>query len=84
MPQPPHPKRARVLVVDDDELCRRHLMRLLEYQGHEALPASDAQTALGILREGKADVIITDLCMPDMQGPDLIRRAKKIDAHVPC
>ncbi len=84
MPQTSHLNRARVLVVDDDDLCRRHLIRLLQYQGHEAVPASDAQTALDLLRQGKVDVLITDLCMPDMQGTELIRRARKIDSHVPC
>lgn len=83
-PKPANQRTARVLVVDDDDLCRRHLVRLLEYQGHEAIPAPNAKTALDILRSGKADVVITDLCMPDMQGTELIRRAKEIDKHVPC
>ena len=76
-------RKARVLVVDDNEACRRNLSRLLEFRGYEAVGAPDAATARSIIAGGGADVMITDLCMPDTDGIELIRQARKIDDRVP-
>jgi DNA-binding NtrC family response regulator len=75
---------VRVLVVDDDDACRRTLCRLLEARGYEPVEAENALVALRLLEKRSAEVLITDLCMPDMSGIDLIRRVKALDACLPC
>ena len=79
----PQPK-ARVLIVDDDPLCCRHLERLLAYEGYDSLCASNAQDALALVEKSDVDVVITDLCMPDLCGTDLIRCIGEKKPNLPC
>ena len=59
----------RVVLVNDDRLQRLHLCRLLESEGHAALPFQGAVEALeGLQRMPPPDLIITDLNMPGMDG----------------
>ncbi|MCB9898837.1 MAG: response regulator [Planctomycetes bacterium] len=62
----------RVLVVEDDPTCRRSLARNLKLAGYEVLGAQDGVEALEILQNHGADVVVTDLLMPNMDGVDLI------------
>lgn len=61
-----------VLIVDDDEPLRNLLSRHLMRAGFEALHASDGIEALAVLRETLPKVIISDLQMPRMSGPEFI------------
>ena len=63
---------SRILLIDDEEAIRAPTARLLELMGHEVLTAGDGEVALKIWREQGADLVITDLCMPDMSGLELI------------
>ena len=64
----------RILVIDDDEPLRSVLRRALERAGYDALEAADGRAALEVLRlqDGRVDVIVTDIVMPDMEGIELI------------
>jgi len=68
---------ARVLVVDDHEDVRISLRRILEDAGHVVLDAVDGATAIGLLRDAKVDLVITDLFMPGQDGIVTIRRIRK-------
>ena len=68
---------ARVLVVDDHEDVRISLRRILEDAGHVVLDAVDGATAIGLLRDTKVDLVITDLFMPGQDGIVTIRRIRK-------
>jgi CheY-like chemotaxis protein len=63
---------SRVLVVDDNaDLCET--MRLiLEHEGYEVRCANEGRRAIALLREWHADVLITDLFMPDYDGFEMI------------
>jgi CheY-like chemotaxis protein len=62
--------RARVLVVDDDELVSRALARSL--REFDVVVALDARSALSSIERGERfDVIVCDLMMPNMTGMDL-------------
>ena len=66
----------RILVVDDSELSRALIQRLLERQGYSVLTAVDgAEGAVVALRE-HPDVVVTDLDMPVMDGYQLARLLK--------
>ena len=62
----------RVLVVEDDQTCRRSLSRNLKLAGYQVLGAQDGVEALEILQSHGADIVVTDLLMPNMDGVDLI------------
>ncbi len=59
---------GRILVVDDQEPIRALLCTALEGDGHEVLEASNGRLGLELYRERSADLIITDIVMPEMDG----------------
>ena len=63
---------ARILVIDDQESMRLLLRHVLEGAGHEVLEASNGRLGLAVYREQSADLIITDILMPEMNGLDLM------------
>ena len=73
---PPEIEQARVLVVDDDEVSRKSVCRVLSRQGHRATAARDGFHALNLLERDTYDVLLTDLVMDDMSGLELLERAK--------
>ena len=70
----------RILIVDDNEFGRDLLARMLTQQGHivEVLPgASEAQTRLLDLNSPTIDLILLDVLMPGMSGPELLHWLKQ-------
>jgi DNA-binding NtrC family response regulator len=63
---------ATILVIDDQEPIRALLRIALEGAGHEVREASDGRRGLARYRERAADLIITDLLMPEMTGLELL------------
>ena len=77
-----HPKRARILVVDDDE-CIRGLLKLhLCNAGYEVVVTDDAIAAGHLLLQGIPDLMITDVCMPYMDGFEFLS-AIRADGTLP-
>lgn len=67
------PNRGRVLLVDDDERVLRSCARLLG-ESYDVLVASDGAEAIAMLESGStADVVVTDVAMPDVGGRELHR-----------
>jgi len=64
---------VRVLVVDDEENQRTGLASMISAWGYETRTAADGQEALEILAEFPAEVMVTDLMMPRMDGAALLR-----------
>jgi CheY-like chemotaxis protein len=65
---------ARVLIVDDDEVVRLLMTALLEGMHHEPVAVQNGVDALRSHSERPADLVITDIYMPDMDGLELIRK----------
>ena len=67
----------RILFVEDDDDVRNATARNLREFGFEIVPAEDGEDALRILREqpGAFDVVISDVSMPVMNGPEMLRAA---------
>ncbi len=63
---------ARILVIDDDVKLRELIRRFLEGAGYEVIIAENGRVALDIQRQTPADVIITDIFMPEKQGTEII------------
>jgi CheY-like chemotaxis protein len=64
----------RLLVVDDNEDMRQSMKRLLERFGYEVQIASDGARALQMQQASAAEVLITDIFMPDTDGLETISR----------
>ncbi|MEO8874577.1 MAG: sigma-54 dependent transcriptional regulator [Polyangiaceae bacterium] len=75
--------RTRILVVDDEATNRELLATLLEQDGYAVEVAEDGEAALARFAENPADVVITDLKMPKMDGLQLINRLRAAHADVP-
>jgi CheY-like chemotaxis protein len=73
-----------VLVVDDDELIRRCIHRMLWKAGHRVIAVQDGAAALQKAAEdGPFDVLVTDLMMPEMSGDELGRRMRILQPELP-
>lgn len=77
--------RRKVLVVDDEALVRKVIVRSLERMGYEAIDVSDGHTAIEVAREQGEEVscILLDLTMPDLDGFETFRRLKALNAQLP-
>ena len=58
----------KILVVDDEKLLVKGIRFNLENEGYEVECAYDGAAALGLAREGRFDLIILDVMMPEMDG----------------
>jgi len=63
-------------VVEDEELVRITIERLLVMEGHEVVTAANGREALEALGGGPFDLVITDLVMPEKQGIETIIELK--------
>ncbi len=67
----------KILVVDDEENTRIALTRLLIREGHEVQTASNGFEALQRLKTSPAELIITDLNMPEMNGLTFLKELNR-------
>jgi PAS domain S-box-containing protein len=84
-PAPPMSLPGRVLVVDDEDMVRHVLVRTLESEGMEVFQASEGAKALELLQEldGRVDLIVSDIVMPVMGGPELAEELSNRFASLP-
>jgi CheY-like chemotaxis protein len=68
---------ARILLVDDDADFRRATRRMLEHGGHEVIEAADGKSALERYAANPADLILTDVYMPGVDGIEAIIRLQQ-------
>lgn len=74
---------ARILVVDDEEMVRNVLVRLLRIKGHNVVAAESAPAALEMLQTQSFDLIFTDQGMPDMSGREFAASVRRALPHIP-
>jgi two-component system response regulator MprA len=68
---------ARVLVVDDEPRMLSMMRRVLEADGYGVILAGDGRAALEILRSESIDLMILDVMMPDLDGFEVCRTARR-------
>jgi len=71
----------RVLIVDDDRLVGRAILRLMK--GRDAIHVQSGAAALDALKEFDAQAILCDVNMPQMNGPELFRRLRAQGSKLP-
>jgi CheY-like chemotaxis protein len=73
---------AKILIVDDDEMDRVLLSQVLHGAGHEPLFAPNGKAALRTWRRNPADLVVTDIAMPELNGLELIEELRMEDPWV--
>ena len=72
-----------LLVVDDEEIIRNFMGHTLKPAGYQVLMASRGKEALALLSKETVDLILLDLNMPGMTGPEFLRELRKGHAAIP-
>ena len=74
------PGEETVLVVEDEPAVRRLTRRFLEISGYKVVEAADVGEAIRATKahNGSIDLLLTDVIMPDLSGPELAKRLRKI------
>lgn len=77
--------KKRIFVVDDEQRLRSSLRELLESNGHKVDESEDGNTALKALqgKKGKPDLILLDVCLPDIDGMQLLDKFKEVVPEIP-
>jgi DNA-binding NtrC family response regulator len=75
--------RINILLVDDEPLVRRSLSELLTLEGYSVNTAGNGREALEALKNHSADIVISDIKMPEMDGVALLRNLKKEQVETP-
>lgn len=73
---------ANLLIVDDELGMRQFLTHLFQRDGHSVRVAESGHAAMALLQEEPADLILSDVRMPDMGGIELLRTARKLLPNV--
>lgn len=68
---------TKILLVDDSKFLRLATERALARAGYEVSVAQDGENALEIARQRQPDVILLDMLLPKMSGPDVLKALKK-------
>ena len=72
----------RILVVDDEEQMRDLLAKVLERKGYEVSVCGDGAEALALLEREPADLVITDVRMPGLNGMEALRAIKELNPEI--
>jgi len=73
-----------ILLVDDDDLVRSVVKRMLEMKGYGIVEACNGQDGLFRLQTGAdpVDLLLTDVCMPVLGGRELAEGARKLQPNI--
>lgn len=77
-------RRARILVVDDEQTIRSLVTSVLQELGHEVYSAPSGQEALLLAKQHRPDLVLLDLLMPGMNGIEVCRALRADPATCEC
>jgi two-component system response regulator CpxR len=77
------PKRT-ILCVDDNEQSLSYRKVMLQTRGYRVASYTRGEEAIERFKEGGIDLVVTDMAMPGMDGPQLIAAVKALAPHVPA
>jgi PAS domain S-box-containing protein len=81
---PPRGQGELILVVDDEASVREITQQTLEKYGYRVIAAGEGAEALALLgQHPETKAVITDMMMPGMDGPKLVRALRQLDARLP-
>jgi CheY-like chemotaxis protein len=73
---------AHVLVIDDDALILALLKSMLERAGHRITASENGRTGLQAFERDPADLVLTDILMPECEGLETITALRRLDRQV--
>ena len=76
-------KKARILVIEDEEPVRNLLSDILKKGGHKVEVVSDGNQGIEVFKEKAFDLVFTDLGMPGMSGWQVAEKIKNINEKIP-
>jgi YesN/AraC family two-component response regulator len=68
---------ASILIIDDDAQILKMLRQILERESYDVTEASNGKEGLRLYRENPADLVITDIIMPEKEGIEIIIELKR-------
>ena len=68
----------RILLAEDEEAMRTYLARALENAGYEVVSVDRGTAALPLLEDGRFDLLLSDIVMPEMDGIELAQRCAEL------
>jgi DNA-binding response OmpR family regulator len=68
---------ARILLIDDDDSVRTILRQTLAYFGHAVIEARNGREGLELFRHANADLVITDIVMPEKEGLEVLMELRQ-------
>lgn len=74
---------AHILVIDDDPLIRDTLREVLESAGHTVTEAANGKEGVEQYRRSSADLVITNIVMPEMDGLEVTRKLHGVRPELP-
>ncbi|HET7709909.1 MAG TPA: PAS domain-containing protein [Sphingomicrobium sp.] len=82
---PVQPRRADILLVDDEDLVRQATAEMLREMGHRVAEAASGRAALvQLIDNPQFDLLITDYLMPGMRGSELLEEVRRIRPGLPA
>lgn len=72
----------RILVAEDEDITRKHLLHALKREGYDVVGARNGMEALAQIEQDRFDVLVTDIRMPEMNGIELLEKAKERDTSI--
>lgn len=76
-------REATLLVVDDAPFFRRLLADLLSDRGFKVIQAASGPEVIDLISRQEIDAVLSDIEMPGMNGPELLRRVKRLHPEIP-
>ncbi len=73
----------KIFLVDDDNLSLKILSPMLKKEGFEVESENDPSEAIKKIREKDFDLVVTDICMPRIDGFQIFREVKKKNSRIP-
>jgi DNA-binding response OmpR family regulator len=73
----------RVLVAEDDPRTRAGLVEVLSQEGYQVLQAENGRVALRRFEQEQPHLVVLDIMMPEVNGYDVCRTIRKLDARIP-
>ena len=74
---------ARILVTEDDQVQRDVICDILLHEGYDVIPSASGAASLSVLESDSCHLLLTDMRMPEMDGLELLRQAKRLRPGAP-
>lgn len=71
----------KILIVDDSNLSRKILKKILSQEDHDIIEAENGLRAIELFFIEKPHVVFLDIAMPDLSGLEVLEKIRSLDAH---